>query len=78
MSSPKISPQGAERLVEVTISDARYQSVIAGQWPDLDLDLVTLAALLVLAFQPGLMRGIDDRLPAGEHPAMAAGELAGV
>jgi hypothetical protein len=52
--------------------------VIARQGSDLDLDLVTLSACLALALKPGLMRRISDRQPAGEHPPMPTGELAGV
>src|SRR6202012_5445032 len=56
----------------------RDQRVIARQRSDLDLDRVALAALLAVTLELGLMAGIDDRQPAGEHALMASGELAGV
>ena len=57
---------------------AGISCVIARQRPDLDLDLVALAAPGALALELGLMRRVGDRQAAGEAAAVPAGELAGV
>ena len=45
---------------------------MSGQRPDLDLDLVPLAAAGALAIELGLVRRIGDRQSTGELPAVPA------
>ena len=73
-----LSARGTGARARTRSWSCRDQRVIAGQRPDLDLDLVPLAAPLALALKLGLMRRVGDRQAAGEHAAVPARELAGV